>query len=309
MKSNLFTKVEVLFLFQNSYELSKYKIIAQKKQHYIPMSNTFDSISTSHFSAAATPKLTIVKVGGKIVEEPESLKQLLADFSKIEGYKVLVHGGGRSATAMAAKLGIESKMVNGRRITDSAMLNVVTMVYGGLVNKQIVAGLQAINVNALGLTGADLNYMQSVKRPVKEVDYGFVGDVKEVNADILADLIAKGVVPVLAPLTHDKNGNMLNTNADTIAGEAAKALAKHFEVTLMYCFEKKGVLLNENDDESVIANLTPTLFEQHVQNGIIQGGMIPKLENSFEALNAGVKQVVITRSDMIHTNGGTVISL
>jgi len=273
------------------------------------MSNTFYSISTSHFSAAATPKLTIVKVGGKIVEEPESLKQLLADFSKIEGYKVLVHGGGRSATAMAAKLGIESKMVNGRRITDSAMLNVVTMVYGGLVNKQIVAGLQAINVNALGLTGADLNYMQSVKRPVKEVDYGFVGDVKEVNADILADLIAKGVVPVLAPLTHDKNGNMLNTNADTIAGEAAKALAKHFEVTLMYCFEKKGVLLNENDDESVIANLTPTLFEQHVQNGIIQGGMIPKLENSFEALNAGVKQVVITRSDMIHTNGGTVISL
>jgi acetylglutamate kinase len=252
-------------------------------------------------------KLTLVKVGGKIVEEPQSLKQLLADFSKIEGYKVLVHGGGRSATAIAAKLGIESTMVNGRRVTDEETLKVVTMVYGGLVNKQIVAGLQAIGVNALGLTGADLNYMRSVKRPVKDVDYGFVGDVKEVNAGILADLIAKGVVPVLAPLTHDLQGNMLNTNADTIAGEAAKALAEHFDVTLMYCFEKKGVLMNEADDESVIAEITPDLFEKYVTEGIISGGMIPKLENAFEAINAGVKQVVITRADLIHTDGGTKI--
>ena len=254
-------------------------------------------------------KLTVVKVGGKIVEEPASLKQLLSDFSKIEGNKVLVHGGGRSATAIAAKLGIESQMVNGRRITDEETLKVVTMVYGGLVNKQIVAGLQAIDVNALGLTGADMNYMLSEKRPVKDVDYGFVGDVKEVNANILADLISKGIVPVLAPLTHDKKGNMLNTNADTIAGEAAKALARYFEVTLMYCFEKKGVLINETDDESVIANITPTLFEQYVADGIINGGMIPKLENSFEALNAGVKQVVITRADLIHTDSGTKIIL
>jgi acetylglutamate kinase len=252
-------------------------------------------------------KLTLVKVGGKIVEEPQSLKQLLADFSKIEGNKVLVHGGGRSATAMAAKLGIESTMVNGRRVTDEETLKVVTMVYGGLVNKQIVAGLQAIGVNALGLTGADLNYMRSEKRPVKDVDYGFVGDVKEVNAGILADLIAKGVVPVLAPLTHDMNGNMLNTNADTIAGEAAKALAKHFDVTLMYCFEKKGVLMSETDDESVISEITPDLFEKYVAEGIISGGMIPKLENAFEAINAGVKQVVITRSDLIHTDEGTKI--
>ena len=254
-------------------------------------------------------KLTLVKVGGKIVEEPQSLKQLLSDFSKIEGCKVLVHGGGRSATAMASKLGIESKMVNGRRITDEETLKVVTMVYGGLVNKQIVAGLQAIGVNALGLTGADLNYMRSEKRPVKEVDYGFVGDVKEVNSDILADLIAKGVVPVLAPLTHDKEGNLLNTNADTIAGEAAKALVTHFDVTLMYCFEKKGVLLDENDDESVISKLTPELFEKYVTEGVINGGMIPKLENSFEALHAGVKQVVITRADLIYTEVGTKIQL
>jgi len=252
-------------------------------------------------------KLTLVKVGGKIVEDSETLKQLLSDFSKIEGHKVLVHGGGRSATALATKLGIESQMVNGRRITDEETLKVVTMVYGGLVNKQIVAGLQSIGVNALGLTGADLNYMRSEKRPVKEVDYGFVGDVKEVNADILADLIARGVVPVLAPLTHDNAGNMLNTNADTIAGEAAKALAKHFEVTLMYCFEKKGVLMSETDDESVIPEITPVLFEKYVADGIINGGMIPKLENSFEAINAGVKQVVITRADLIHTNGGTKI--
>lgn len=253
-------------------------------------------------------KLTLVKVGGKIVEEPETLRQLLSDFSKIQGKKVLVHGGGRSATAMAAKLGIESQMVNGRRITDEETLKVVTMVYGGLVNKQIVAGLQAIGVNALGLTGADLNYMRSVKRPVKDVDYGFVGDVKEVNSDILADLIARDVVPVLAPLTHDKAGNMLNTNADTIAGEAAKALASHFDVTLMFCFEKKGVLMSETDDESVISSITPSLFEKYVADGIISGGMIPKLENSFEAINAGVKQVVITRADLIHTDGGTKIT-
>ncbi|HLP04223.1 MAG TPA: acetylglutamate kinase [Paludibacter sp.] len=252
-------------------------------------------------------KLTIVKVGGKIVEETESLKQLLADFSQIPGNKVLVHGGGRSATAVAAKLGIESQMVNGRRITDAETLKVVTMVYGGLVNKQIVAGLQAIGVNALGLTGADLDYMRSEKRPVKEVDYGFVGDVKGVDAAILADLIAKGVVPVLAPLTHDGNGNMLNTNADTIAGEAAKALAGYFDVTLMYCFEKKGVLMSENDDESVIAEITPALFQKYVAGGIIQGGMIPKLENSFEAIRAGVGRVVITRADLIHTVGGTQI--
>lgn len=252
-------------------------------------------------------KLTVIKVGGKIVEEEDSLKKLLADFSAIEGKKVLVHGGGRSATAIAAQLGIESKMVNGRRITDAETLKVVTMVYAGLVNKTIVARLQALGVNALGLTGADLNYMRSDKRPVKEVDYGFVGDVKEVNSELLADLISKGVVPVLAPLTHDKQGNMLNTNADTIAGEAAKALSKHFDVTLMYCFEKKGVLMDENDDDSVIPEITRPLFDQYVENGVIQGGMIPKLENSFEAISAGVTKVVITKASEINGNCGTVI--
>ena len=254
--------------------------------------------------------LVLIKVGGKIVEEEETLRQLLNDFAAIEGYKVLVHGGGRSATKLAAQLGIESKMVNGRRITDAETLKVVTMVYGGLVNKNIVAGLQALGVNALGLTGADMNLMRSDKRPVAEVDYGFVGDVKEVNADLLASLIHQGIVPVLAPLTHDKQGHMLNTNADTIAGEAAKALAKHFEVTLMFCFEKKGVLAFENDDNSVIENINPESFEKLVAEGVISGGMIPKLENSFDALKAGVKAVVITRADLIkEKKSGTTIKL
>ncbi|MBQ4035954.1 MAG: acetylglutamate kinase [Paludibacteraceae bacterium] len=254
-------------------------------------------------------KLTVIKVGGKIVEEEASLLNLLKEFSKIEGQKVLVHGGGRSATALSTKLGIESQMVNGRRVTDAETLKVVTMVYAGLVNKNIVAQLQALGLNALGLTGADLNYMRSDKRPVKEVDYGFVGDPKEVNSELLAGLIAQGVVPVLAPITHDKLGHLLNTNADTIAAEAAKALAKHFEVTLMYCFEKKGVLSNPDDDDSVIPVVDEVLFKEYVDNGSIQGGMIPKIENSLAAVKAGVKQVVITQASDIAAGTGTIIKL
>ena len=246
-------------------------------------------------------------MGGKIVEEEATLNRLLDDFATIEGHKVLVHGGGRSATKIAAQLGIESKMVNGRRITDSETLKVVTMVYGGLVNKNVVAGLQARGVNALGLTGADMNVMRSVKRPVKEVDYGFVGDVEKVDASLLSDLIYKGVVPVMAPLTHDGKGHMLNTNADTIAGETAKALATLFDVTLVFCFEKKGVLRDENDDDSVIPLITPAEFKQYVADGIIQGGMIPKLENSFAAIDAGVSEVIITLASAISGEEGTRI--
>ena len=251
--------------------------------------------------------MTVIKVGGKIVEEEATLNRLLDDFATIEGHKVLVHGGGRSATKIAAQLGIESKMVNGRRITDSETLKVVTMVYGGLVNKNVVAGLQARGVNALGLTGADMNVMRSVKRPVKEVDYGFVGDVEKVDASLLSDLIYKGVVPVMAPLTHDGKGHMLNTNADTIAGETAKALAALFDVTLVFCFEKKGVLRDENVDDSVIPLITPAEFKQYVADGIIQGGMIPKLENSFAAIDAGVSEVIITLASAISGEEGTRI--
>ena len=251
--------------------------------------------------------LTIIKAGGKIVEETASLRRLLSDFSLLKGNKLLVHGGGRLATTLASRLGIESKMINGRRITSAEMLKVVTMAYGGLVNKSIVARLQAIGVNALGLTGADMNLIRSEKRPVKEIDYGFVGDVKEVNAALLTSLIEQGVTPVLAPLTHDKKGNLLNTNADTMAGEAAKALARYFDVTLVFCFEKKGVLMDENDDESVISVITPALYEQYVAQNIVRGGMIPKLENAFEALQKGVKRVVITEASQLGKDTGTVV--
>lgn len=252
-------------------------------------------------------KLTIIKVGGKIVEEEATLRKLLQDFSALEGYKILVHGGGRSATKIASQLGIESQMVEGRRITDAETLKVVTMVYGGLVNKNIVAGLQSLNVNALGLTGADMNLIRSEKRPVTTVDYGYVGDVKEVNATLLVSLIKQGIVPVLAPLTHDKEGNMLNTNADTIAGETAKALATSFDVTLVYCFEKKGVLRDENDDNTLIPLINRNTFTELVTEGIIQGGMIPKLENSFQAIEAGVKEVIITKADAIAPGQGTCV--
>ncbi len=252
-------------------------------------------------------KLTLIKVGGGIVEESDSLRELLSLFSKIPGNKVLVHGGGRSATRMASQLGIETKMVNGRRITDIEMLKVVTMVYGGLVNKNVVAGLQALGVNALGLTGADMNIMLSEKRPVKDVDYGYVGDVKSVQGEALAALIEQGVVPVLAPLTHDGKGNILNTNADTIAGEAAKSLARYFDVTLVFCFEKNGVLRDADDDSSVIPQMNETDFRNYVAQGIVQGGMIPKLENAFQSIAAGVKEVIITKASNLGQSGGTRI--
>lgn len=253
-------------------------------------------------------KLTLIKVGGKIVEEQATLSRLLASFAAIPGRKVLVHGGGRSATAMASRLGIESRMVGGRRITDKAMLEVVTMVYAGLVNKNIVAGLQAQGVNALGMTGADMNILLSDKRPVGEVDYGYVGDVRRVDAAALSALIEMGVVPVIAPLSHDGQGSMLNTNADTMAGETAKALASRYEVSLVYCFEKRGVLRDENDDNSVIAEMTRQQFETYRAEGVVQGGMIPKLENAFDAIRHGVREVIITRADAIgQPHGGTRI--
>lgn len=253
--------------------------------------------------------LIIVKVGGAIVEQPDTLEKLLNDFRTIPGYKVLVHGGGRSATAISARLGIESKMVDGRRITDAETLKVVTMVYGGLVNKNIVAGLQAKGVNAIGLTGADCNVMTAVKRPVKDIDYGYVGDVTAVNAPFLANLLEQNIVPVLAPLTHDGNGLMLNTNADTIAAEAAKALSGFFKVTLVYCFEKPGVLLRPDDDTSVIPYISYYDFPRLVDDGTISGGMIPKIQNAFNALNAGVSSVLITSASSLDTLEGTTIAL
>ena len=252
-------------------------------------------------------KLTVIKVGGKIVEEEATLQKLLNDFAVIEGPKVLVHGGGRSATKIATQLGIESKMVNGRRITDADMLRVATMVYGGLVNKNIVAGLQARGINAVGLTGADMSVILSDKRPVKDIDYGFVGDVKQVDGQRLASLIQSGIIPVMAPLTHDGKGNILNTNADTIASETAKALAPFYDVTLIFSFEKKGVLSNPDDDDSVIPTITRDDFQRLKADGTVAGGMLPKLENAFNAIAAGVKAVNITLATAIDGKHGTFI--
>ena len=253
-------------------------------------------------------KITVVKVGGAVVEDELQLSSLLRDFIAIEGRKVLVHGGGRRATKVAAALGVETKMVNGRRITDADMLEVVTMVYGGLVNKNIVARLQAQGINALGLTGADMNVIRSHKRPVKDgVDFGYVGDVDEADGEMLQTLIEEGVTPVMAPLTHDGKGNLLNTNADTIAAETAKALADYYDVTLIYSFEKKGVLRNPDDDNSVIPVITREDFQRYVADGTVAGGMIPKLENAFDAIDAGVSRVIITLATAIDGKHGTVI--
>ena len=254
-------------------------------------------------------KLTIVKVGGAVVEDEIQLTQLLKDFSAISGHKVLIHGGGRRATQVAASLGIESKMVGGRRITDADMLNVVTMVYGGLVNKNLVARLQANGVNALGLTGADIDVIRSHKRPLKDgIDFGFVGDVDRADGQMLSRLIEAGITPVMAPLTHDGQGHILNTNADTIASETAKALAPFYDVTLIFSFEKKGVLSNPDDDNSVIPTISRADFERYKADGTISGGMLPKIENALSAIDKGVNRVIITLATAIDGNSGTIIS-
>lgn len=253
----------------------------------------------------AKDKLTVIKVGGKIVEEEDTLCQLLNDFARVEGYKILVHGGGRSATKIAERLGIQSNMIDGRRITDAATLEIVTMVYGGLVNKNIVAGLQSLGVNSLGLTGADMDVIRSEKRPVKEIDYGFVGDVKAVKSDTLKWLIDKDVVPIMAPLTHDGKGNILNTNADTIAAETAQAMSSYYDVTLVYCFEKRGVLMDEEDDNSVIPELNKSLYRKYVDEGVITAGMLPKLDNAFNSIDKGVVEVIITKASEIGKSSGT----
>ena len=253
-------------------------------------------------------KLTIVKVGGAVVEDELQLSQLLRDFSAIEGRKVLVHGGGRRATKVAEQLGIETKMVNGRRITDEQMLEVVTMVYGGLVNKQVVARLQANGVKAIGLTGADADVIRSHKRPLKDgIDFGFVGDVDRADGQVLQHLVEQGIVPVMAPLTHDGKGNILNTNADTIASETAKALAPLYDVTLIYSFEKPGVMKDPDDETSLIPEITRADFERYKADGTISGGMLPKIENALAAVEAGVCRVIITLATAIDGQHGTVI--
>lgn len=241
--------------------------------------------------------LYVIKIGGNVIDNPEACSRFLKEFSQLSSLRILVHGGGKVATQMASRLQIETQMVEGRRITDQAMLDVVTMVYGGLVNKNLVAQLQASNCNAIGLTGADGGIIRSVKRPVKTIDYGFVGDIESVNAEQIQALLNSSLVPVIAPLTYSSEGLLLNTNADTMASATAVAMAKLVDVKLIYCFEKKGVLSDPDDDNSVIASLTPDSYASYKATGAINKGMIPKLDNAFAALQQGVSQVVICHAD------------
>lgn len=257
--------------------------------------------------------LVIIKIGGNIIDEETTLSSFLRSFASIPGKKILVHGGGKIASRLGDKLGIVSKYIDGRRITDADTIDLVTMVYGGLINKKIVAQLQAVNCNAIGLTGADANLIPASKRPVKTIDYGFVGDVKsqEISAVIWNKLISAGMIPIIAPLTHDGEGHMLNTNADTIAQELAKVLSGLYEVSLIYSFEKAGVLLNANDETTVIKTIDPSGFQTLKDEQKIFAGMIPKLENAFTAIDNGVKKVVIGKAEnlleLLSGKSGTTI--
>lgn len=238
-------------------------------------------------------QLTIVKIGGNSIDDSAALQTFLRDFSAIEGDKILVHGGGKIATQMSERLGIPTTMINGRRVTDAATLEVVTMVYGGLVNKTIVAQLQARDCNAIGMTGTDANILTARQRPAEPTDYGFVGDVETVNTNALLALLAAGMMPVVAPLTHDCEGTLLNTNADTMASAIAVALTPHRDVRLIYCFEKRGVLADVNDETSALPQLSRSEYDDLKQRGVVAQGMLPKLDNAFAALEAGVPTVVV----------------
>ncbi len=258
-------------------------------------------------------KLYIIKIGGNVIDNPEASSRFLESFSKVDGPKILVHGGGKIATQIAASLQVETQMVDGRRITDKPMLDVVTMVYGGLVNKNLVAQLQSIGVNAIGMSGADGGIIRAVKRPVSTIDYGFVGDIVEVNGLAVKKIVENGFVPVIAPLTFDSHGQLLNTNADTMASSLAVAMSSFYETILIYCFEKKGVLSDPNDEGSVIPTLNIDSYQEYKAAGIIYKGMIPKLDNAFDALSAGVGKVVICHGDdcfdAIEHNFGTHIKI
>ena len=259
--------------------------------------------------------IQVVKIGGGILENEASREMFLRQFAAVEGPKVLVHGGGRLATTMAERLGVKTQMIDGRRVTDKETLDIVTMVYGGLVNKQVVTLLHTMGVNAIGLTGADGGWMRSVKRPIKNgIDYGYVGDVKEVNGERLRMLLDNGLTPVIAPITYSEEGSLLNTNADTVASETAVGLVerrklnvegREANVQLTFCFEKAGVLRDADDESTLIPRITRESYKQLLADGIVSGGMIPKIDNAFAAIEHGVQSVRITYANNLQ--GGTII--
>jgi len=243
--------------------------------------------------------LKIVKIGGNIIDDNKALESFLLEFAKLSGPKLLVHGGGKLATRLANKMRVEVKMVEGRRITDADTLDIITMVYAGKINKNIVAQLQKHNCNAIGFTGADGNAILSHKRPVKTIDYGYVGDVKKVNSEVISVLIENEVTPAFCAITHDQSGQLLNTNADTIASELAIGLSNQYQVELYYCFEKKGVLTDINDEESVVELINTANYRELKENGFIADGMIPKLDNCFHAIKKQVSKVCIGKPEML----------
>lgn len=255
--------------------------------------------------------VTIYKIGGGIIDEAAELLKFLELLAQTSGLKILVHGGGKGASTMMRELGLTPQLINGRRVTDAATLDIVTMFYAGKTNKQVVAELQQLGVNALGLSGADGNVICGAKRPVKDIDYGFVGDLEpaSVNANLLQQLLAAGLTPVLCPIIHDGHGQLLNTNADTIASAVAVALAGAYTVKLHYCFEKNGVLRDVADEQSVIPKINAEKYVELKQQGIIADGMLPKLENSFAALNQGVSEVIIGHARNIGNSLHTVLCL
>lgn len=244
-------------------------------------------------------KLSIVKIGGNVINDPDSLQAFLEDFAALEGLKILVHGGGRKATEISQALGLQTTMIGGRRVTDREQLEVVTMVYAGLLNKSIVAGLQQLHCNALGLSGADANAVQAHKRMVTDVDYGFAGDVDAVNTQAVDLFLQGGLTPVFCAITHDKKGQLLNTNADTIAGELAAGMSELYEVELIYCFEKQGVLLDMNDPNSVVEHMDRSIYVRLKEEGVIAAGMLPKLKNCFAALEGGAARVILGGPGML----------
>ena len=244
-------------------------------------------------------QLTIIKIGGNVIDNSANLHRFLLDFTALPGKKILVHGGGKVATDLGISLGVEAKMVEGRRITDIETLRIVTMVYAGLINKNMVAQLQAKGCNAIGLSGADGNIIKAVKRPIVTIDYGFVGDLQEnsIDTNTLSSLLQANLIPVLCAITHDGDGQLLNTNADTIASAVAVAMSATYDTSLVYCFEKKGVLKDVEDDHSLVKEIRSAEFEGLKDDGVVSGGMIPKLHNAFEAIKAGVKAVYIGKAD------------
>ena len=251
--------------------------------------------------------IRVVKIGGNVVDNPKALASFLADFQKLEGKKVLVHGGGVMASKMAIDLGVKTTMIQGRRVTDSETLKLVTMVYAGWINKSIVALLQKNGCNAIGLSGVDANIIPAMRRSPVPVDFGFVGDPtpSKVNAGFISDLLDKDIVPVFCAITHDEEGSLLNTNADTIAYTLSVALSTKYQTSLYYCFEKEGVLRNIDDPNSIILSMTKLEYETYLKQDIIAGGMIPKLYNSFNAIDEGVSEVLIMHANNLLTQKGT----